>query len=85
MVLGWSGPRLSSGDDEYSISQTSVGLLSYTSSLTIPDVVQSDEGEYTCTVSTQNDNMNAVSTPVTGFKYLTVTGEYYKTHNCRLE
>ena len=73
--LDWSGPRLSSGYEKYSISQSSVGL-SYTSSLMISNIVKDDEGEYACTVNTENDNQNAISSSVTEFIFLSVACKY---------
>ena len=72
--LGWSGPRLSSGREGYSVHQSGEGL-EYNSTLSISDVVTDDEGEYACTVSVGSAVGQIVGYSVTEFIYITVLGK----------
>ena len=50
LSIMWGGPRVVNGRGEpYSVTETNF-RVKYTSNLTIPHVMKSDEGKYTCTV-----------------------------------
>ena len=74
VLIVWEGPRLVSGDGNYSVVDSNSGLT-YTSILTLLDVEIRDEGRYTCTVEVSSDG-NTLGTPVSESITVTVLGEH---------
>ena len=73
--VDWVGPRLSSGREGYTTTQSTNGVV-FTGVLTISEVVKEDEGDYGCGLSTISGNSpHVVTDSTTSFISLGVFGK----------
>ena len=74
VLISWGGPRIISGPN-YLITQSGFGLV-YSSNLTISEVENNNDGEYTCTARVPGDR-NVFGSTITESISVSVLGKDY--------